>query len=585
MTAALRVRTALVLVVAALVGLAGCVQVPTAGPVEKVSGQAEVCQNCINVEVAPPAPGAEPLQVVRGYLLAMSNYQPNYATARQFLTAAAAEAWRPEAGVSIYDGAAEVRGNSVRLVGQLTGRVGADRTYTAQDETLDVNFGLRQENGEWRISQPPPGLLVAKYPFSRFYTGYSTYFVGNGTSLVPERIYLPALRNPPNIASALMTALLDGPSKWLDPAVDTSFPAGTKLSVDSVPITPNGIAEVPLDDAVLDLPDPQRSLMAAQIVYTLRQVPVVKGVLITVNKQKFRVPGADPTSLVIPMDTLSREIDPVPFASDQLYAVQNGRVSRVNTPNETPALQQLDSPLGRGRFAVDSLAVSVNGTDVAVVTDDQTALRRASTTTSDLTTLEEGLTSLLRPQFSRYGEIWAIGEQGGKQRFWLSSPELPNTVAAPVLNQGTITAFRISPDGARMALVRRSPSGADELGLARIIRGGNVTVDGWKRINVTQPESPQVARIFDVAWLDANEMLVLGAPTPEAAPVTVRVTADASQVTSEGGDPGEWNARQLTVLSRPQTVVVVGLGGNTWRKSGGPWLPFLTDVTTVAYAG
>ena len=52
----------------------------------------------------------------------------------------------------------------------------------------------------------------------------------------------------------------------------------------------------------------------------------VKGVLITVNSQKFKVPEADPTSSVIPLDAFSRELDPVPFVTDQLYAVQ-GRES------------------------------------------------------------------------------------------------------------------------------------------------------------------------------------------------------------------------------------------------------------------
>ena len=39
-----RVRSALVLVLA-LVGLTGCVQVPTNGPIDTVEGQAEMCQN------------------------------------------------------------------------------------------------------------------------------------------------------------------------------------------------------------------------------------------------------------------------------------------------------------------------------------------------------------------------------------------------------------------------------------------------------------------------------------------------------------------------------------------------------------
>ena len=74
------------------------------------------------------------------------------------------------------------------------------------------------------------GLMVAEYSFSPFYSAYSVYFVGNGTSLVPERIYLPALRNPANVASALMTALLDGPSNWLEPAAGVSDPDRTPRS-------------------------------------------------------------------------------------------------------------------------------------------------------------------------------------------------------------------------------------------------------------------------------------------------------------------------------------------------------------------
>jgi dipeptidyl aminopeptidase/acylaminoacyl peptidase len=307
-----------------------------------------------------------------------------------------------------------------------------------------------------------------------------------------------------------------------------------------------------------------------------------------VNDQKFPMPGADPTSAVIAVDTVPREIDPVPFGSDQLYAVQNGRVFLVTTPTGTPGLQELDVRLGRGRFAVESLAVSVNGTDLAVVTDGGKMLRRATTTARTSATLTRDLTDLLRPQFSRYGEVWAIGRQGGRQRFWLSSPDLPDTVASPVFGKGEITAFRVSPDGARIALVRRAASGAYELGLARIIRNGTVKVDGWKpievRMDARQQDAPALARIFDVAWLDANELLVLGASGPEAAPVTIRVATDASRVTGEGAEDG-WTPRALTVLTRPQTAIAVGWDGRTWRKNGGQWVPFLSDVTTLAYAG
>jgi lipoprotein LpqB-like beta-propeller protein/sporulation and spore germination protein len=588
MTPARRVPATVLVVVVALLALTGCVQVPTAGPVEKVPGQAEVCQNCISVEVAPPAPGATPRDVVDGYLRAMYTYQPKYATARQFLTTAAADTWRPEDGVLIYRGAPEVVGNRVRLTGDLVGRVSADRTYSARDENLDLDLGLRQEKGEWRISAPPAGLLVSAANFSKFWSGYSNYFVGNRSSLVPERIYLPTLRNPANIASALMKALLDGPSDWARPAVDSSIPMGTSLSVDSVPIA-NGIAEVPLNNRILTLPDSERTLMAAQIVYTLRQVPGVKGVLITVDQQRFRVPEADQTSLVIPVDAFSRDIDPVQSVSEQLYAVRNGKVSLVTTPNERPGLQPVIGPLGEGGGTkVDSLAVSVNGTDLAAVTDGRTALRRADTATGGLVPLRENMTQLLRPQFTRYGEVWAVGDHKGKQRLVMSAPgDRQATLLKSPAPGGRITAFRISPDGARMALVLRTPGGF-ALGLARIVRNGKVAVDGWRPIDVTQDGFPEVTRIVDVAWVDANDLLVLGAPSAQEPPAVLRVAADASQIATEGGDPSGLTARELTVLSRPQTFILVGSSAQpdeAWRRSGDQWQLFLLGVSTLAFAG
>jgi hypothetical protein len=593
-----RARPPLAAVVLLLALLTGCVQVPMAGPIEKVEGQQDACQSCVNVEVAPPAAGDDPRQIVEAYLRATSNYQPNYSVARQFLTQAAAERWRPEDGVSIYRGSPSATGESVRLDGRLVGSLSADRTYTAQDVPLRVDFGLVQEDGEWRISRPPKGLMVAEYSFNRFYQAYQVYFIGNGASLVPQRRYLPTLRSPANVASALMTALLGGPSDWLAPAVTSAIPLDTTLSVGSVTIT-DSIAEVALSEAVLPLPDPQRSLMAAQIVFTLKQAPGVKGVLITVNEQGYRVPESNPTSLVVPVDAFSRDIDPVPFVSgDQLYAVRDGAVHLVTATDDTPEVKPVAGPLGNGRLTVDSLAVSVTGTDLAVVTQDRSTLRRAPTARpEDVTVLARGLSDLLRPQFTRYGEVWALGRQRGKQKMWLftadqdikdSDPEIVDTkidVDAPVLDRAEVIAFRISPDGSRMALVRRTKTGSDELGLARVIRGEKVTVDGWRPVNLTQTGGTQVTRINDLAWLDASELLLLGAATEDAALAPVRVAADASRVSAEGGEPANWDAQQLTVLFRPQTVIVVGGNGRTWRDDGSQWLPFLDDIDAIAYPG
>src|SRR4029434_6907563 len=96
--------------------------------------------------------------------------------------------------------------------------------------------------------------IVLEVSLHHFYQPYNLYFVGNGSSLVPDPIYLPALSNPANVASALMKALLNGPSKWLKPAVSSAIPPNTSLSVDSVTIT-DGIAQGHLSAHALALAD------------------------------------------------------------------------------------------------------------------------------------------------------------------------------------------------------------------------------------------------------------------------------------------------------------------------------------------
>jgi hypothetical protein len=64
------------------------------------------------------------------------------------------------------------------------------------------------------------------------------------------------------------------------------------------------------------------------------------------------------------------------------------------------------------------------------------------------------------------------------------------------------------------------------------------------------------------------------------------VAADGSRIASVSDQPPAWDAQELTVLSRPQTTVVVGARGSTWRNSGNQWLPFLEDnVKTITYPG
>jgi hypothetical protein len=514
---------------------------------------------------------------------ATSNYQPNYSVAKQFLTKAAAEKWSPEDGAKIYRGSPTVNGDKVTLDAWLIGTLDRHRSYTARDTPLKVDFKVTKEDGQWRIGAPPSGLLVAESSFTRFYKPYSLYFVGNGR-LVPDAIYLPDLRSQSNIASVLMKALLNGPSAWLRPAVTSGIPPTTALIGDAV-TTSDGIATVPLSDPVLQLDEQQRVMMAAQVMYTLREAGGIKGVLFTVNQQPLKVRHGDEVSFVVPADAIPRELGPIPaVAGDQLYVVRKGAVAVVEADSTPPKAQPVLGDLGEGRYRVDSVAVSTANTDVAAVTDDRTELRWGRTATGEVRTVLSGTPNLLRPQFSGFGELWALSGSGGEQRMWMLTADKRIEVSAEKV-LGKVTAFRISPDGARMALIRKSGD-RSQLGLARISRAADkITVDGWRPLNTTQTRQPHLLHLQDVAWIDDTDLLVLGSTFASTVRKPFRVSQDASSIIAEG-EPTDWDAKELAVQVPKQTVIAVDRKGQTYRDGGLEWTRFLgSKVSTIAYAG
>jgi hypothetical protein len=544
------------------------------------------------VEVAPPSPGDDPQQVVDGFLRANAQYQPTYSVARQYLTRESAQSWKPEAGVSVYAGTTAVDADQVTLGGRVVGQVAADRAYTASDAVLSQRFTLVKQDGEWRIDKPPEGLLVPNYSFAQFYSSYDLFFVANGRPsnqpgavqspvLVPDPIYLPKFRSPNQVASALVKALLNGPTSWLAPSVTTAIPPGTALSVDSVIIT-DGVASVSLSDTVLTLPDTQRSLLAAQIVHTLNEAVAIRGVAITVNQQGFRVPESDPTTLVVPTTAIPTQLDPVsPNAGNQLYVVRGGKVALVDAASGD--LRPFSGELGPD--PVTALAVSVTDTDLAAVTRGGTELVTTTTAGAGVRArpVLTGVQGLVRPQFTRFGELWALGEEDGRQQLWRIVDGKKQRVSAPELDGRDITAFRFAPDGVRVAFLERTPQGS-RIAVARVNRGDRVDIQGLRELDTTQAETPQLTRLGDVGWIDATHLLVLGSATAKDPSGPYAVSEDASTITDQG-EALSWAPVEVAVLLRTQSAIVRSSDGRTWRDQGTTWAPFVDDVQAVAYPG
>ena len=230
--------------------------------------------------------------------------------AKQFLTKAAVEKWSPEDGANIYRGSPTVNGDKVTLNALLIGTLDGQRSYTARDTRLHVDFKLtkRKASGGSGLRRAACWSLSRRSPAS-------TRRTQSISSAMPPPG--PGRDLPSGSAQSVQHRLGvdEGAAGWTvgvaQSAVTSSIPPNAALIGDAV-TTSAGIATVPLSEPVMQLDDQQRDMMAAQVMYTLREALGVKGVLFTVNQQPLRVPVGDPVSFVVSADAIPRVLGPIP---------------------------------------------------------------------------------------------------------------------------------------------------------------------------------------------------------------------------------------------------------------------------------
>ena len=220
---------------------AGCVRVPDRGPVSSRPRSTDgTLVPDIRTYPEPPVEGIGPEAVVNGFLEACAVPGPDFTTARRYLTTTAAARWDPTAVVTVFGDqsfraqssrdagpvSARPLPESVTLSGTLTGRLDPVGTFTVAPggTAFSVVFTLAREAGQWRLADPPAGLLVADDDFTRQYSPWQVLFLNPaGTSTVPDAVYLPDRGAQ---AAALVQRLVAGPSGWLAPAVRSAVGDG-----------------------------------------------------------------------------------------------------------------------------------------------------------------------------------------------------------------------------------------------------------------------------------------------------------------------------------------------------------------------
>jgi len=560
--------------------IAGCAGVPTSGPVREHDSGDEQVNSSVNVAPVPPADGASAMLMVEGFLHAMGTDQPGYPVARQYLTEAASRAWLPEAGTSIYAAGYQPRETEASTAEQpaiileavLTGTLSPAGEYREGSGGMRHDFGLvRTAGGQWRISKPPKGLLISRYQFTTNYVGLDLNFLDlTGDALVPEPRFFP----PAAVTlTALAGAQVAGPGEWLAPAVRPA--QRVRVVVDQAELSPQGVATLHLEGAGLPVSDADRRTLMAELTTTLAQLPQVVGVQIMVGATLLPLPGTTTTTFTA--DDFE-DLDPTgPLATPRLVTVRENQVRLVESPQPWTEGEAIAPAL----VEPGAITTSADLSQVASVSPDRTRLSVAGRAAEEATVLLTG-EGLIRPDFSRQGELWALAGSGAAGGFTVfTGPErarLP--VAVSGVPEQPVRAFRISPDGTRMALVLEADE-VEQVGVARIVRSADgLRLEDFRPVTVSPPAGAD-RRILDVGWTTGTEMLVLVSHGTTTS--VVRVDQDSSSADDIG--PAEVaGLRELAVAPRGQAVL---RGEGAVFRYEGPlsWRLTARAVEAISYSG
>ena len=155
-------RTRVVLAAIGCLLLAGCVRMPTEGPVYEPEVSTDVDgQPGFAFDPRPPQAGATADEIVTGFLEAMRATPVSLTVAREFLSREAAEKWQPEQQIITYSELGSPAGSSrVRVpmtdINVYDARGAWQRTQAARV----LSLGVVEEDGEWRIDEVPDALVV-----------------------------------------------------------------------------------------------------------------------------------------------------------------------------------------------------------------------------------------------------------------------------------------------------------------------------------------------------------------------------------------------------------------------------------------
>lgn len=565
---------------AACVLLTGCVQMPDEGPVEEAKASAEVDElPGFAFDPRPPQAGESPDEIVAGFLEAMRATPASTTVARQFLSAAAADAWVPEEEIITYSELGNASGTtSVRIALSDVNLYDARGAWQRSQASRRLSLGLVEEDGEWRIDTVPDALIVPDSWFGDWYQRVSLYFFDPSAEvLVPEPVFVP---RGDTFASSLVRGLLMPLAEEDAEVVRSFFPPGVRGL--SVPITSGGIAEVALsgDPGAIDQDTADR--MLAQLAWTLKQDDRINAVQLTIDGQAISFQDG---STLVNLGVGSGYDPNGASATSALFALNAGRV----VTGAMGAFQQTLGPLGQEDLGIRSIGVSLDGSRVAAVSGTGADLVVAPTEAPDgeVTSVIDGAADLAAPGWDYRDRIWVLDRNFASARVILAVDGVARDVVVPGLTGRDVTKLLVSRDGSRLVAVVRGRK-VDRVVVSRVRHDAAGSIVGFTPLQTLPLPAEGSPRIADIGWRSPTSVSVLNDLTDESSQVrTLSVDGAPGELSSNGTIRLRGRTRVL-VSSPVDLSEVYGLAGRTvvdLTRLDRPVPDLPRGLTSLTYAG
>ncbi len=550
-------KSVLAALVIGVLALSGCAQIPTDSAVQVGSDiQSTVTSDYTYYSPNGPSKGDGQSEILNGFINAFTGPKDDYLVAREFLTSKLASTWSPTQNLYIensrpvisYQGTA-----AATVVVQAAANVDEQGRYTTftSPESHTLKFEFAKENGQWRISSAPNATILVRPVFDVLFQSYNLYFYDQQMRyLIPDLRWFPTR---PSTGTRLVSALLAGPSPWLSKAAHNSFPNGTKLSLESVPIT-DGTAVVDLNAAAAKATTDQLQHMLAQLNATLTQVTSVYGTVI-------RIVHAPQSISELPY-RLALSTNTIP------YQLGDGTLGNLSGANSVEAASPQAKALQATDFAVNNentLVAYLNSNGVSVVKNYKGAT---------VPTLVDGRPNLLRPAIDPQGYTFSLGSGKASVLRAFDRTGRPIFAFGGWLTQYDHVSFAISKEGSRLAVVLRNGA-QTSLYSAAIIRDYQGVP-----IGIGDPLLLSNAKIVGngIGWIGENSVgFVSAVDGLVTTPTIVTIGGDTKTLTAIAG------AVEFVASSTDSTQLVLDSHGAVLELRGFTWQLVKTGVKQLHF--